>query len=594
MLFGELRPIFEAEGFFVNLIDKMRNLYQLRKDEMVISMQREGTDITFTCTKAEISLVNTAMYEATIELERMIAELQKPIDEEAIVRRLQDETSKSGRRIDITAHVGPGTLEPDLKARTKEEVIEELLAILDREGLIRDLDRAREAVWERERNLSTGMQHGIAIPHGRTDAVKELVCAIGLKRGGIDFGSLDGEPSRIFVLVLCPESSAAPYIQFISTISQILDEEGRRNLLACTRPRQMMAALKGARIVREPAPAPPAAEPEEIRVTPETGIGEFLRPELIKIPLDATTKDEVLRELTALLESRGLVNDLERAVTALCERERTMSTAMDRGVAIPHARTDAVDRLVCAVGVKKEGIDFESLDGKPSRIFILLLSPSTKPAPQLQVMAMIARSLEAAGPERLAEAQTPEEFRRLLVESAGERSVFLFFLVQNILKTLLARLFEDPFGPFEIPGRDQNVAACAFGRGAEHVERDSGKREIGAVHESPDPFGLKEGLDIGGDPGIRGPVTDTQILGFRHPAPRLNRRRKIRGNEPQLPFLSLQSGFRKSRFKYDRIPTGGLFFRRARLRNGGPTRRRVTFFLPCGRDFSGRARRTNR
>ena len=106
-----------------------------------------------------------------------------------------------------------------------------------------DVEEARKAVWTREESLPTGMQHGLAIPHGRTDAVSRLVCAIGLRDDGVDFGSIDGSPSRIIVLTLSPKSATAPHMQFMSMISQVLDDEGRDALLACNTSADMYRVL---------------------------------------------------------------------------------------------------------------------------------------------------------------------------------------------------------------------------------------------------------------------------------------------------------------------------------------------------------------
>ncbi len=124
--------------------------------------------------------------------------------------------------------LSPSVVAPQLTASTKEEAIEELLALLVATGKVRDADHARHAVLERERKMSTGMEHGIAIPHGKTDAVKELVACVGHSRDGIDFGSLDGEPATIFVMTLSPANRTGPHIQFLAEISRLLRDPERR------------------------------------------------------------------------------------------------------------------------------------------------------------------------------------------------------------------------------------------------------------------------------------------------------------------------------------------------------------------------------
>ena len=127
------------------------------------------------------------------------------------------------------------TITPELKSATKEAVIEELVDMLVAVGKVKDRLVALHAVLERERKMSTGMQNGIAIPHGKTETVDSLVTAFGIKREGIDFDSLDGQPARIFVMTLSPENRTGPHIQFLAEISrQLNDPSIRERLLKAT------------------------------------------------------------------------------------------------------------------------------------------------------------------------------------------------------------------------------------------------------------------------------------------------------------------------------------------------------------------------
>jgi len=96
---------------------------------------------------------------------------------------------------------------------------------------VKDREAALKAVLEREQKMSTGMQQGIAIPHGKTDAVDRLVAVVGLKPEGIDFDSMDGQPARILVMTLSSLSRTGPHIQFLSEISQVLNNAEKREAL---------------------------------------------------------------------------------------------------------------------------------------------------------------------------------------------------------------------------------------------------------------------------------------------------------------------------------------------------------------------------
>jgi mannitol/fructose-specific phosphotransferase system IIA component (Ntr-type) len=116
-----------------------------------------------------------------------------------------------------------------LSGSTKEEIIEEMVNILVDAGKTNARDQVLECIFEREAKMSTGMQAGIAIPHGKTDAVNELIACIGIKGdGGVDFESLDGQPSQIFIMTVSPIGRTGPHVQFLAEISQLLQDEGRR------------------------------------------------------------------------------------------------------------------------------------------------------------------------------------------------------------------------------------------------------------------------------------------------------------------------------------------------------------------------------
>lgn len=132
----------------------------------------------------------------------------------------------------------------NLKGTAKEEIIMEMVDHLVVRGRIKDRDAALKAVLEREQKMSTGMQHGIAIPHGKTDSVDKLVTAMGLKREGVDFGSMDGKPSTIFIMTISSISRTGPHIQFLSEISQVLnDPEKRERILQAQSPSEVLDVL---------------------------------------------------------------------------------------------------------------------------------------------------------------------------------------------------------------------------------------------------------------------------------------------------------------------------------------------------------------
>ncbi len=124
----------------------------------------------------------------------------------------------------------------DLKAQSsKEDVIRELVQLLVNAGAIKDKDVSKlvQTLLKRESLGSTGIGQGVAIPHSKSDCVKDLVAAFGVSLGGVNFDSLDGEPVHLFFLLVAPEDSAGPHLKALARVSRLLkDKHFRDSLLA--------------------------------------------------------------------------------------------------------------------------------------------------------------------------------------------------------------------------------------------------------------------------------------------------------------------------------------------------------------------------
>ncbi len=136
------------------------------------------------------------------------------------------------------------TISLHLKGTTKEEIINELLDILVKNGKIKDREAAYAAVMDRERKMSTGMKHGIAIPHGKSPAVHDLVACIGISDAPVDFDSLDHEPCRIFIMTLSPIDKTGPHLQFLAEVSLLFkSSEKRAEILESSSPEEVLRIL---------------------------------------------------------------------------------------------------------------------------------------------------------------------------------------------------------------------------------------------------------------------------------------------------------------------------------------------------------------
>ncbi len=146
--------------------------------------------------------------------------------------------------MDFKSTLKKGCFALELKSDTKEGVINEMIDLLDAAGKIPDKKAALTSVLEREKKMSTGMQCGVAIPHGKTDTIDDLLVVFAMKRNGVDFGALDGQPSKIFVMTLSSSNRTGPHIQYLAEISKVLNIPSIRDrLLAAQNIEEVVAIL---------------------------------------------------------------------------------------------------------------------------------------------------------------------------------------------------------------------------------------------------------------------------------------------------------------------------------------------------------------
>lgn len=132
----------------------------------------------------------------------------------------------------LTDILAPESIRVPLEATTKADAIGELVDLLAEHGHIDDRDAVYRAVMERESTRSTGIGHGLAVPHCKTDACRALVAAMGKPRTPLDFESKDGEPVTFLVLLVTPLDQTGPHIQALARISRLMLTEQFRHDLA--------------------------------------------------------------------------------------------------------------------------------------------------------------------------------------------------------------------------------------------------------------------------------------------------------------------------------------------------------------------------
>lgn len=145
----------------------------------------------------------------------------------------------------ISEILNEGLVATELEGSSKEEIIEAMIDLVAASPKVLDRTRVREAIFAREKIMSTGVGNGFAIPHGKTDAVSDIVAAFAVTASDIDYESLDEKPVRLVFLLVGKDSMVGPHIKLLSRISRLMNkEEFRRRLLEAPTPRDILELFR--------------------------------------------------------------------------------------------------------------------------------------------------------------------------------------------------------------------------------------------------------------------------------------------------------------------------------------------------------------
>ena len=118
---------------------------------------------------------------------------------------------------------------------------------------------------------------------------------------------------------------------------------------------------------------------------------DMMAEKVVQIPLESKDKPDVLCELVQILKDADEIDDFDIVLKAVREREDKGSTGLEKSIAVPHAKTPAVSSLKLAIGIAPEGIDFDSLDKQPSKLFFLLVAAPDQSGPHVEALSEIAK-----------------------------------------------------------------------------------------------------------------------------------------------------------------------------------------------------------
>jgi len=222
LVLGGLLYELRSAQFFVQKMNVSINegLSQARKGDIAIFIAEKGTTVTIKTSRADMPFVKNEMYEVILALSDTLQKLKTSAYMVKMKKELLDANTRANK--DILSLIEPELVTLSLKGETKTDIITEMIDMLAAGGRLLNRDMALADVLEREASMSTGMARGVALPHGKTDGINDTVVAVGIKKEGMDFASMDGLPSRLFIMVVSPKKVSGLHVQFLAAVGAIL------------------------------------------------------------------------------------------------------------------------------------------------------------------------------------------------------------------------------------------------------------------------------------------------------------------------------------------------------------------------------------
>ena len=243
LVLSKLVAEFREEGFFTSLLSKEDSIWEIAMDDMELSVRLDGSSIQVECTPAEEAIVMTAWMEVASEMNDLARQISKPNRRDNVDKLFQAPVVRLGHS-GVSRYLQGFVMLPKFRASSKREAIEKMVAEIAAAcpNHVKNAAAATEAVLKREESMPTGLDHGIAVPHGRSPEVTGIAGAVavldneGTANGCIpDYETIDNSPLRIIVLTLANDEKQTPYLQLMSVISRALRaDNGYDRLAACT------------------------------------------------------------------------------------------------------------------------------------------------------------------------------------------------------------------------------------------------------------------------------------------------------------------------------------------------------------------------
>ena len=215
---------FQQEGFRHEPLGREGGVSRFRKDATTFALTVENNRFDFESGEKEAMLIRAVMYETFVEIHKIIGDLKAfalPKNSEFSAQAAaQEKIGKAPAKVNRV--IPENGIIMDLQSEDHEGAILELIAKLSETNGLKDVALCREDVLKREAIVSTCIPGGVALPHAKTEGAEKLIAAIGISRKGCTAAAAPQEKIHIYVLSLCPKTSAQPYLQFVAHVAKIL------------------------------------------------------------------------------------------------------------------------------------------------------------------------------------------------------------------------------------------------------------------------------------------------------------------------------------------------------------------------------------
>ncbi len=239
LVMHKLKELFDREGFFIREKVSSGTLeYLMKRKGTMFQLTQERGKISFITEPKDVAYFKTVMYEALLELDTALEEIKSAMKPENLKKLMESDTNETEDRkaeFDALKYLSKDRMIIGIKAEDKDGIIRELVEHLVKiKALGPDMfEDVLKEVLQREKNMTTALGSGIAIPHSRSEFVDRMLVLIALAPEGKNFDSMDGKPVKIFILILSPKNETGPHLQMIAALTKLLsDEKTQKELLA--------------------------------------------------------------------------------------------------------------------------------------------------------------------------------------------------------------------------------------------------------------------------------------------------------------------------------------------------------------------------